>query len=359
VRPTNQKEAPQPSHCAGLRSILVALACAAAVLHVLALAALAQDFSCRGDCNGDGAVTIDELIKAINIALGSATVSECPALLGCFEVDVTCLVGAVNNALIGCPVEPATPTQTTSQAPQTPTATPTNSTAPSLTATSTPNPSSTATATITATASPTPTPVPGPAITFFGLATASGAALPSAGMDPQGIPIYSPLYGAGFIIVVEAKPGRSGASPGTKSLNSDPSDPTARPDIQIEANRNLGNGSAAVCDIGPLPNPLGGIPGFDPPSFDPTSQMVADALNDFGCRFAAHTASDPCTLSDSGNPKLVAPDTAVQFCSASVVGHESEFQQGDTLLTVQWRDNAAVPNLSLPSRIIVRVPEGS
>jgi len=174
-------------------------------------------------------------------------------------------------------------------------------------------------------------------------------------LTPQGVPIYERDFGAGFIIVVEARAGSSGRAPGVKTLNSDPTDPSARPDIQIETDRDLGNGSATICDIGPAPNqPIGGIPGINPPSFDPASQRVADVLNDFGCRFDSHTASDPCTLSDTDIPQFVASDSTIQFCTAGVFGHETEYPSGDTLVTVQWRDTSG--NLSLPRQIIVRVP---
>jgi hypothetical protein len=199
--------------------------------------------------------------------------------------------------------------------------------------------------------------VPGPQITYFGIVTASGHGIAPVDVTAQGVPIYERPFGAGFIIVVEAKGGSSGKAPGVKTFNSNPNDPSARPDIQIEANRDLGNGSAAVCDIGPAPQlPIGGVPGINPPSFDPASQTVADTLNDFGCRLDSHTAADPCTLTDNDIPMLVAADTSTQICTAGVVGHETEFQTGDTLLTVQWRDTAAIPNLSLPRQIIVRVP---
>jgi len=301
--------------------------------------ALAQEPICRGDCNGDGEVTIDELIKGINIALGTLAPSACPAFADC--LDVTCLITAVNNALNGCPPQAPTATETAA-APATPTA--------SSTATASPTPSPTA----TFTATPSWTPLPGPAITFFGLASASGQPMEQAGTDPRGIPIYAPLYGAGFIVVVEAKPGTSNAAPGVNTLNSNPQDPSARPDIQLEVTRDLGNGSPLVCDAGPPPLPLGGVPGIAPPSFDPTSQMIADALNDFGCRLATHTVSDPCTVSDKDNPAFVAPGTSSQACS--VLGRELEFQSGDTLLTMQWRDTAKSPNFSRQSQIIVRVP---
>ena len=66
---------------------------------------------CVGDCNGDGRVTISELMTGVNIALGSVLPHECPAFcnLGCgpgpgFRLPtVDCLVRAANNALHGCP----------------------------------------------------------------------------------------------------------------------------------------------------------------------------------------------------------------------------------------------------------------
>jgi CARDB len=63
-----------------------------------------------GDCNGDGIVTINELITGVNIALGSAPLSDCPA----FDRDnngtvtITELIAAVNIALGGA--LPSTPT---------------------------------------------------------------------------------------------------------------------------------------------------------------------------------------------------------------------------------------------------------
>lgn len=65
--------------------------------------------SCVGDCNGDGMVRINEIITGLNIALGNAPLSVCPAsdcpqpLPGIF---VNCAVEAVDNALNGCSVAP-------------------------------------------------------------------------------------------------------------------------------------------------------------------------------------------------------------------------------------------------------------
>jgi hypothetical protein len=59
---------------------------------------------CTGDCDGQGTVTVDEIIKAVNIALGSRPVAECrpgdTSANG--EVTVDEIVQGVNNALQGC-----------------------------------------------------------------------------------------------------------------------------------------------------------------------------------------------------------------------------------------------------------------
>jgi Ca2+-binding EF-hand superfamily protein len=59
---------------------------------------------CDGDCNRDGQVTVNELITAVNIALGTLDVSSCPAAdrNGDGEVTVSELIRAVNRALVGC-----------------------------------------------------------------------------------------------------------------------------------------------------------------------------------------------------------------------------------------------------------------
>ena len=59
---------------------------------------------CPGDCTNDGAVGVDELILGVNIALGNADLSECPAFDGDGggTVDINELVSAVNAALKSC-----------------------------------------------------------------------------------------------------------------------------------------------------------------------------------------------------------------------------------------------------------------
>jgi hypothetical protein len=60
---------------------------------------------CTGDCNGDGSVTIDELITGVAIVLETTPLTACPVLAGggTGHVDVSRLLIAVTNAIDGCP----------------------------------------------------------------------------------------------------------------------------------------------------------------------------------------------------------------------------------------------------------------
>ncbi len=59
---------------------------------------------CIGDCNGDGSVTIEEIISMVNVALGSTNVSVCLAgdANGDGAITVEEVVAAVNQAVNGC-----------------------------------------------------------------------------------------------------------------------------------------------------------------------------------------------------------------------------------------------------------------
>ena len=59
---------------------------------------------CVGDCDGSGEVTVAELTKGVDIALGTLPVSACPSFAagGSGRVTVADLVRAVNNALTQC-----------------------------------------------------------------------------------------------------------------------------------------------------------------------------------------------------------------------------------------------------------------
>ena len=60
---------------------------------------------CTGDCDRNRVVSVNELIAGVSIALGSLPLSSCPVFdcTGGGQVEVACLVAAVNNALDGCP----------------------------------------------------------------------------------------------------------------------------------------------------------------------------------------------------------------------------------------------------------------
>lgn len=59
---------------------------------------------CPGDCDGSGMVSIAEIIRGVNIALGNALLSTCPAfdLDGNGEVSVNEIIAGVNRAQNGC-----------------------------------------------------------------------------------------------------------------------------------------------------------------------------------------------------------------------------------------------------------------
>jgi len=72
---------------------------------VLALSAMARPaLGCVGDCNGDGAVAINELIAGVGIALGNQALSACPPFDadGNGSIAINELIAAVNNALGAC-----------------------------------------------------------------------------------------------------------------------------------------------------------------------------------------------------------------------------------------------------------------
>ncbi len=58
---------------------------------------------CVGDCDTSKVVTVDELITAVDIALGRTSPEACPAFNGARAVSIADLVTAVANALHGCP----------------------------------------------------------------------------------------------------------------------------------------------------------------------------------------------------------------------------------------------------------------
>ena len=70
----------------------------------LAASAPSRAQQCVGDCNGDGVVTVGEVITGVNVELGIEPESACPAI-DCNHfpgIIVLCAPLAVSNALNGC-----------------------------------------------------------------------------------------------------------------------------------------------------------------------------------------------------------------------------------------------------------------
>ena len=143
--------------------------------------------------------------------------------------------------------------------------------------------------------------------------------------------------------MVEAKRGTSGFDIGTVVFNYDMNFPSLRPDLQIETSRDIGSGSGlgsqAVCDVGPPPAPIGGVPHIGPPPSFAMTPAISNALNDFGCRFVSHTSPlDACTGDGAGASFFAnTKESQVQFCAA--IDTTLSFPSGkDTLITVQVLD---------------------
>ncbi len=214
-----------------------------------------------------------------------------------------------------------------------------------------------------ATATPRATSTPGsgigPKITFFGIIRADGTEVLPTGEASDGTPVFSRSNGSGFSIVVEGAPGVFGYQVAPSSYQPDL---VTFPDLQIQSNRTLGNGSLAVCDITDpraegTPVIGGGIPAINPPAFD-LSESTIDAVNDFACRFRdgagnpiARTRAEACVLFSNGDYGFVSTETTTQFCGA--VDGVMPFPSGDTLLTARLRDVNG--NVGPQEQIIVRI----
>jgi len=208
------------------------------------------------------------------------------------------------------------------------------------------------TATKTPAATPTPGTARGPAITFFGITRADDTLVPPSGQTTDGLPIFTRQSGSGFRLVIEAKPGSSGAAVGSSAFQDDLS---AFPDLQIEVSHALGNGSAAVCDNShEMP---GGVPAVDPPNFDPTTGNI-NAANDLGCRFndgQGHPTgvdqSSACVLFSTGEYHFVNVTSTIQFCG--FVTGVLVFPAGDTVVTARVRDQSG--NIGPQAQIVIRI----
>ena len=262
---------------------------------VCAEASPAAAAPCVGDCSQDGAITVDEILIGVNVALGLTPMSTCPPFdadaSGTLTVDE--LVSAVDGALRGCE-----------------------------------------------SVLPTPTPVAeGPRITSLSLASADDSPVLPSGIDDAGREIYSRVFGSGFRVIIEAAVGPSGLDIGRTVFEEAPIDPTVRPDVQLIVSRPLGDGNPFVCDN--RDGLFGGVPAVEPPIFD-FSQLVTDVINEMSCRVqgGARTRSgDACTADPLGSGfgfAFVNPGSAAQFCVE--IARDWAFPVGDTLVAARVLD---------------------
>ncbi|HUI28317.1 MAG TPA: hypothetical protein VL403_19710 [Candidatus Kryptonia bacterium] len=158
---------------------------------VVGLLQASPSVGCIGDCDGNGVVTVDELVRAVNVALGLVQLNQCSTIDcdGNGHPGVDCLVQAVNAALSGCPPSP-TPSMTATLTPA-----PTSVATESPTFTSTPTASASPAITpATPTLTPTPLSLPlqpmrlileGQPAALLSISGTSAADVYAVGADPQ------------------------------------------------------------------------------------------------------------------------------------------------------------------------------
>lgn len=136
-------------------------------------------------CDESGAISITQLIRAVNVALGTAPCVELPATATPTESRTSTPTATASATATESPTATQTPTVTDTPT-TTATAPPTDSPTVSPTATVTDTPSVTATATDTPTASATPT----------ATATATATASPTSTITPTPLPTDTPTVTA-------------------------------------------------------------------------------------------------------------------------------------------------------------------
>ncbi len=189
----------------------------------------------------------------------------------------------------------------------------------------------------------------GPFVNYIGVLNKNGAPLVPSGTNGGGVAVYQLPGGSGFTLVIEGRPGSSHPV-GTSTLAAGPS---LFPDLQVQVDHPLGDGSPAVCD-----DLVGGVAAISTPSFADTQQNAA-AINDFACRFVdgmqrkmGRTVDDACTFSPvTGDFQFKFLSSTVQFCAPIVP--VIAFHAGDTLVSVRLRDTSG--GVSAVSLFIIEV----
>ena len=155
-------------------------------------------------------------------------------------------------------------------------------------------------------------------------------------------------------VVVEAKAGANQNQPGL--LLSPANACFDRPSMQMQADRDMGDGSTIPCNPDPpFDYCVGGVPG-GLPLFD-GSDAVTRAMNKMACRFRVVTLCNPsvceaCTQDSNGLFNYLGQGTKVQYCGD--IPQEAGFPSGDTVLSVEVLDGAGT--VGETKQIKVRAP---
>jgi hypothetical protein len=262
--------------------------------------------ACSGDCDGDGAVSISELITSVGIAIEASDVGRCRGAdrNGDGQIGINELIASVGASLEGCPGNVVLPTATPSASP-------------------TPAPT-------------TPISSEGPGITFIGFATADDRPLAPVESDGEGRPVYEFLSGQGFTLVIEAGRGTARRNIGLRTYDGN----GGAPDLQVLASLPLGNGDAAVCEDDGV---RGGVPAVPDLEFSDDPATIA-AMNDLGCRAYERQASvsRPCTRAAADEIfETVAGNSLIQYCIP--IGRAWSLPPGQsTIFAARVRDAAGV-----------------
>jgi hypothetical protein len=187
------------------------------------------------------------------------------------------------------------------------------------------------------------------------VARADGTPLSASTYDQDGRALYrtSP---SGFFVIIESRPGRSGAAVGRSAYTFNPIDPRVLPDLQVLVSRPLGHGSAAVCDVF-SPN-QGGVPATPSLAYA-NDQAMANVTNAFGCRVDDGTgqpqgvsAGDACTyFPDTVTYHFVDASSTVQFCAQ--IASTWSFPRGLTVIAARTRDTEGF--VGPPRGIVIQV----
>lgn len=95
-------------HARGMGLLVRALVLLSAVVFFSQVTFGQNERRCLFDCDGDGRITVDEIIMLVNIALGGS-IPNCPGIPPPEPGEISTIVTAINQGLSGCPISPTMP----------------------------------------------------------------------------------------------------------------------------------------------------------------------------------------------------------------------------------------------------------